>query len=216
MLPVAYNEARSTAQPTPSNDPNHEQRNDANDDDNEETKLVLPTVQMDDTDIMALDGIVADESNESNSGFESIISNGALNAYEDHFDGNEYNETNQSDGPTNGVDSFEPNQSIEEEESVEANETNETQQKDGQNNDSDIPIQQNEAVNGAVKMFMMDNGQIRVTQTLKDMEVTFIRGEVLRPMKQCFEIKVNDILSGNFPFQENVCFVVSFHIFHAY
>lgn len=75
-------------------------------------------------------------------------------------------------------------------------------------NDNDLNRPQMPAK--GVKMVKMNNGQIQVTQTLYDddgeIEMTYIQGQELRPKKRDkYQMKVNDALSGNLPFQENVC-----------
>lgn len=50
--------------------------------------------------------------------------------------------------------------------------------------------------------------QVRITQTInyegEEIEISYVSGQKLRPIINSALVKVNDLLSGNLPFQENV------------
>lgn len=225
VLPVAYSGARSNAQPTPSNDPNAERQNEPID--NEEEKFDLPTVQMDAIDTEALNDIMADESERSSA--DCNISNQNNSHIFETTDMDDIEScTNYSSGAE--YEGFVGNENSDEAQNGQVNELItlvETQQTEceivlsdtvqndnivananSSGNDNDLNRPQNPAK--GVKMVKMDNGQIQVTQTLYDddgeIEMTYIQGQDLRPKKRDkYQMKVNDALSGNLPFQENVC-----------
>lgn len=62
----------------------------------------------------------------------------------------------------------------------------------------------------SVKTVMLEGGEILVTKTLDDngdeIEMAYIYGQEICPKNERYQIKVNDALSANLPFQENVCF----------
>lgn len=50
-----------------------------------------------------------------------------------------------------------------------------------------------------------EKGQIEITRVSDDdCAITYIHGETLVPKNPLFEVKVNDLLTGNIPFKENV------------
>lgn len=65
---------------------------------------------------------------------------------------------------------------------------------------------------------MNENGQIEVKRTVDpDIELSYIWGENPVPKEPVFEVKINDIISGNIPFKENVSFYLQFscHFDHS-
>lgn len=50
-----------------------------------------------------------------------------------------------------------------------------------------------------------NNGKIIVTKTLDDsLEMVYTYGEQPRPLAPLYNVKINDVISANFPFKENV------------
>lgn len=202
MLPVAYNLSRLNTQPAPSN-VSGEQLNEECD---EEDKFVLPTVHMDSTDLVALDGIMTDDSVDNYTSDENDDDAESTNTNE------EPNEQGESDGIENNT-SHESDDELNLENNLltdnEAN--NDTGNVAGfsatfndnissRYNNILVQSSENETVD------LMENGQIRITQVFADgMEMSYIHGQKLRIPKDPYQVKENDELSGNLPFKENVC-----------
>lgn len=222
VLPVSYNPNSTVNQPAPPNrinneiDQNDSQNNEISgiETDNQNTdveeKLVLAPVNLDEGDNIALDSLlvlegfvdVDDEETSTGSADNSI-----------HQD-NENDEENASESATidNQLAQMKTNNSF--------NQNSERTTSREQNNEELSVSEPNQNVsqeesnsflcsykpNNGEKVTVCENGQIKITQFIdEEVEMTYIHGQKLQAMKDRFQVKMNDPLSGNLPFQENVC-----------
>lgn len=227
MLPVAYRSANLIVQPAPSNVPpnemeqnengeeenplNEEEQNGGaeevigangviqNEESDEDEKVVLPIVHMDSTDVMAVDNVL-DDTNDGNYSSTVINMNEQSNELEvtDENDNNDNVSADQMHSASSQpIGTAAENQANNEAVRVSAQHNNSVVQ-------SYVPAA-DEQVN------LIENGQMCITKVFADgMEMTYIHGQKLRARKDPYQIKVNDVLSGNLPFQENVCITI-FH-----
>lgn len=117
-----------------------------------------------------------------------------------------------------GVDGDKSNETVEHEDAlvgknVDENEVsdNDDQQKgnDAQQINANVTTDSDENLTVAENFELMENGQVRITSTFADgMEMIHIRGQTYRV--PTFQVKENDTLSGNLPFQENVSKIMQY------
>lgn len=183
---MVYNKANSKNQPAPPNvSPSGEQQSEGSD---EEDKFMLPTVDMDPSDAMALDDIVADDSTD----------NFTNNQNENVAEPTESNELTEQDESENELN-------LETSQTSEPATENYTVAIDTVRHSNSLLQPYIPAGNENVDL--NENGQTLITRVFDDeMEMTYIYGQKLCAKKNDpYRTKENDVLSGNLPFQENVC-----------
>lgn len=176
-----------------------------------EQKFVLAPVNLDQSDIIALDSLFdiedfsSDGENLAVGGFESLDNTTHQNPpqFEAEDNGSAINE-NQ----TNEMNSNHSNNQI-----IDTTNSQEPNNDDTTNGEADENVS-NEEINILLRSYkpaenekvaLTQDGRIAITKAIDDeLEMTFVLGEQLLPIEDRFQIKMNDALSGNMPFQENV------------
>lgn len=193
ILPVLYTN-RISQQPTPENEPPQEE-------DVLEAKHVLQ-IELDELDILAFDNLFDDDDGDINAhdetvdpfalnGSELVHATATTNSdtsAEKQVDGRQH--TDESDDSTNSTETG----------------ATETLPNNIKKNGTEA---RSNVVAPANHNLQIITGE-EVTEKLADgMEMTYVLGQTLLPMADAQRVKANDMLSGNMPFQENVCIAVS-------
>lgn len=203
--------------------------------DNADQKLVLPPVQLDDSDLLALENlfnanssetelnnsneIEVRENDETNFNIpgtsESTIDRNALNnssepsSIEQSAGQKTIEVTTSTDVDTNessiGNDGIECRKDANESDVVSAQPTEKTSC-----SNASIETRSNAKVPLPSTSNQTANSETLVTEVLEDdIEITYVLGKVIKPKieEAPLKVKANDLLSGNLPFQEYVGFV---------
>lgn len=177
-----------------------------------EQKFVLTPVSLDQSDIIALDSLfnVEDSANEGESlavdGSDAVDNTSRQNHPQIEADesGSAINENSTSEMNINHPN----NQIVDTTSAQEQNNDDTTNGEAGENvsvEESNILLRSYKPAENE-KVVLTQDGKIEITKAIdEELEMTFILGQKLLAMEDRFQVKMNDLLSGNTPFQENVC-----------
>lgn len=170
---------------------------------NDEEKYVLAPVNMDQSDTIAFESLFDD--NSACDG-ESVATDNTSQQVHLRIETNENGREINNDS-TNEVNIDDPSNQIVETAAIQHQNSNDTTTAEDENvpdEESNTLLRSYKPAENEKVAFTQD-GRIEITKTIdEELEMTFILGQQLTAMQDRFHVKMNDKLSGNLPFQENV------------